>query len=180
MTENWEIFRRDFFHANTWPKRKDGIPLELLDRLSPEERQMAEDLLIKALHSKDSWPARGLGHIHSNKALPALYALLEQCQQDTKVNVAYSIYQINQDKTMIEVVLAEFPKITGQYILTDVLHILPLFRDTRLTELLRTYRRDKRYLVAVNAATALGESTDRVVAEFRHRKSWWRQLFSKG
>lgn len=177
--ENLDRFKRDFLQANTWPQRKDGVPLELLDRLSLEERQMAEDLLIEALIPNDSWPARGLGHIHSMKGLPALYALLEKSRQDVKVNVAYSIYQINQDKTMIEVILAEFPRITSEYTLTEVLHLLPLFRDPRVTELLHTYRRDKRYLVAYNAARALGESTDRVVAEFRHKKSWWRQMFSK-
>ncbi|GGB01067.1 HEAT repeat domain-containing protein [Puia dinghuensis] len=178
MTKNWELFQRDFLHANTWPQRKDGVPLELLDRLSHEERALAEDQLIEALSSGDSWPARGLGHIRSMKALPALYALLEKCQQDMKVNVAYAIYQVNYDRGMVDIVLAELPKIGSEYSLIDVMHLLPNFQDPRVTELLRVYRHDKRYLVAYNAARALGESTDKVVRDFLGRKAWWK-IFSK-
>jgi hypothetical protein len=171
MTENLEQFKRDFLNANTWDQRKDGVPFVLLDRLSPEERQLAEDMLIEALSLKDPWPVLGLGHIRSVKALSALYSLLEEGRLAMKVNIAYAIYEINQDKKMIDLILEEFPKITDEYVLTEILHLLTLFPDARVTELLRTYRRDKRYLVAYNAAVALGESTDRVVSEFRQKRS---------
>lgn len=75
MPDAFTQFERDFLHANTWPHRKDVVPLYLLDQLSPEERVRAEDRLIESLSVGDSWPAEGLGHLRSTKALPALYNL---------------------------------------------------------------------------------------------------------
>ena len=57
----YKDFDRWFLHANTWQERKDGAPLELLDKLNPEEKQTAEEVLISRLSTGDSWPARRLG-----------------------------------------------------------------------------------------------------------------------
>jgi hypothetical protein len=65
MTDRLERFKKDFLMANSWPQRKDGVPLDLLDALSPEELKKAERMLIEALGHRDSWPIRGLGHIKS-------------------------------------------------------------------------------------------------------------------
>ena len=45
----YKDFDRWFLHANTWQERKDGAPLELLDKLNPEEKQTAEEVLISRL-----------------------------------------------------------------------------------------------------------------------------------
>jgi hypothetical protein len=171
MTNVFERFERDFLQANTWDQRKDGAPLYLLDRMSPEERAQAEDRLIGSLSEGDSWPALGLGHLGSSRALPDLYALLSKCTQGMVIFVAFSIYQINRDARMIEAVLAELPKITNEYILIDTLYYLGIFDDPRIKAALKQYRKDPRYLVAYNAARTLGESTDEVVQEFRKKKS---------
>jgi len=136
MSENLERFQRDFLHANTWAQRKDGVPLDLLDVLSAEERQQAEDALIEAADDKDAWPVRGLGHLCSTKALPVLYTLLEKCQLAMKINVAFAIYQINRDDRMVEVVLDEFPNISNEYALIETFHLLPIFPDSRIKMLL--------------------------------------------
>ena len=131
--------------------------------------KIAEDRLIELLSEGDSWPALGLGHLRSAKALPALYALLDKCQEAMVVFIAYSIYQINQDAQMIDKVLKELPKITSEYALVDIQYYLGLFNEPPIKAELRKYRNDHRYLVAYNAARALGESTDDVVQEF-HKK----------
>ncbi|HVU53476.1 MAG TPA: hypothetical protein VHD83_00400 [Puia sp.] len=158
------------------------MPLDLLDHLDPDERLLAEDMLIEALHKMDTWPVRGLGYLRSAKALPALYVLLDKWQLAMKINVAFAIYQINRDNGMVEVVLDEFPKINDEFALIDTFYLLPIFQDPRITALLERYTHDKRYLVVYNAARALGRPTDEVVKEFRKKgkpKSWW-QRWRKG
>ena len=49
MTDNLDIFRKEFLGANSWAQRKDGVPLDLLDNLSIEELKVAESELIRVL-----------------------------------------------------------------------------------------------------------------------------------
>ena len=81
---------------------------------------------------------------------------------------------------MINIVLDELPKIINQYELIDVIYMLPVFKDNRITGLLNDYRNHKEYLVAYNATRALGLSIDEVVKKARQRnkrKSFWNKLF---
>ena len=166
MSSNIEIFLKDFLGASTWGQRKDGVPLDLLDNLTPDELKTAELELIKSANLGDTWPIIGLGHIKSTQALPALYSLLDESKQSFKVTIAYSIFQICKDEKMIGIVLQELPKITNQYELIAVLYMLPAFTDDRISVLLNNYRDHKEYLVAYNATRALGLSTDEVVKKF--------------
>lgn len=93
-----------------------------------------------------------------------------------KINVAYTIYQINRDARMVEVVLDELPKITNEFTLIETFHLLPIFQDPRITALLERYTHDGRYLVVCNAAEALGRPTDEIIERFRKKervKRWW-------
>jgi len=151
-SENFLLFERDFLHANTWPQRKDGPPYYLLDRLTSEEQQQAETLVIEAPGTADDWPVGGLGHLRSTRALAPLYRLLET---------------------------ARLPKITNEYTLTYTLHLLPMFPDPRIRKLLEGYTNDGRYLVEYNACVALGRPTDEVVKRARDKKrSWWHKLWN--
>ena len=180
MTNNLDIFRREFLGANTWAQKKDGVPLELLDNLSVDELKTAESELIKAANLDDTWPILGLGHVKSTQALPILYNLLDKSTKGFKVAIAYSIFQISNDQKMVDIVLQELPKITDQYELIDVLYKLPVFKDEKITALLNNYRDHKEYLVAYNATRALGLSTDEVVRKARQqneKKSFWKKIF---
>lgn len=170
MIDNLNIFRKDFLGANTWAQRKDGVPLDLLDNLTNEELKTAEIELIKVVSLKDNWPIVGLGHIKSKDALPTLYDLLDKSKGSMKVTIAHSIFQICQDTKMTETVLETMPKITSEFELIDVLYHLPDFKDKRITELHHSYRNNKYYLVAYNAARSLGLPTDEVVEKFRDKK----------
>lgn len=74
--KNIDRFRKDFLGANTWAQRKDGVPIDLLDKLTRDELKIAETELMQALSLRDHWPIIGLGHIQSKAALPKLYELL--------------------------------------------------------------------------------------------------------
>jgi hypothetical protein len=170
MTKRLEIFRKEFLQANSWSQRKDGVPLNLLDNLPVEELKIAEQELIDALSLRDSWPFRGLGHIKSQKSLPAMYGWLEKSETGTKVVIAYSIFQISRDEKMIDIVLAEIPKVSNEFVLIDLLHLLPGFQDSRVQAMLDKFRYDKRYLVAYNATMAMGLPTEKVVEAFRNKR----------
>jgi len=169
VTNNLDIFRKEFLEANTWALRKDGVPIDLLDKLTEVELKIAEVEMIKVASLKDNWPIVGLGHIKSKDALPTLYDLLDNSKGAMKVTIAHSIFQICQDTNMIEIVLEAMPKITNQYELIDVLYYLPDFKDKRITELHNNYLNHHEYLVAYNATQYLGLPTDEVVEKFRKK-----------
>ena len=169
MTNNLDIFRKEYLGANTWVQRKDGVPLDLLDNLSIEELKVAEVELIKAASLRDDWPIVGLGHIKSKASLPMLIKLLSDSKGAMKVKIAHSIFQISQDGKMKDIVLETMPQITGEFELIDVLHYLPFFNDKGITDLLHSYTNHKDYLVAYNATRYLGLPTDEVVEKFRNK-----------
>jgi len=180
VTNNLDIFRKEFLGADTWAQRKDGVPLDLLNNLSVEELKVAEVELIKAASLRDDWPIVGLGHIKSKDALPTLNKLLTNSKGAMKVKIAHSIFQISQDDKMKDIVLDTMPKITGEFELIDILYYLPFFTDERITDLLHSYRNHEKYLVAYNATRYLGLPTDEVVEKFRIKenpKSFWKKLF---
>lgn len=168
MSKYLQQFRDDFLNANTWGQRKDGVPLDLLDKLSEAELKIAENELIGKLSLGDDWPIQGLGHIGSQKALPLLYELLSKSQKTMRVTIAHSIFQIKQDRAMIEIVLEEMPKLEHWTEIIHLLYLLPTFQDERINTLLDNYRKHNDYLVAYNATQVMGLSTEEVVK--KHRK----------
>lgn len=178
MTNNLDKFRNGFLEADTWAKRKDGVPLYLLDNLSDKELKIAEADLINSAGLSDSWPIVGLGHIKSKDSLPSLYKLLEKSNGVMKVTIAHSIFQISQDEKMKEIVLETMPKITNEVELIDVLYYLPDFKDNRVTDLHHTYRDHKDYLVAYNATRYLGLPTEEVIEKFRNKENAYKKTSS--
>jgi hypothetical protein len=168
VTNNLNIFKKEFLGANSWAERKDGVPLHLLDRLTPGELKTAEAELIKSVNPGDTWPILGLGHIKSKDALPTLYSLLNKSHKGMKVTIANSIFQICRDPKMIDIVLDEIPGVINQYEIIDIIYLLPTFKDERITALLREFRNHQEYLVAYNATRALGLPTEEIVEKFRN------------
>lgn len=171
MTDNLSRFFSHFLHANSWELRKDGVPLDLIDSLSPQERIVAESALIEKLDLSDDWPIHGLARLQSQKALPRLYDLLSIAKPGMKVSIAHAIYRICRDQSMIPQVVSSVPLIESEYQLIDIIYLLPEFKDSRIDALLHSLREDSRYLVACNATRAMGLSTDPVVEKFRINKT---------
>lgn len=170
MPTNLEIFRKDFLNAKTYIQRKDGVPLRLLDNLSPDELKIAEEELIAAIDPGDSWPVMGLGHIKSVKALKKLYPLLNYSSRGTKVMIAYAIYQITQDPSMIDITIRETSPLNKWVDLIDIMYILPEFKNEKTDKLLHQFADHPEYLVAYNATRALGLPTEPVIERFRKKK----------
>src|SRR5215472_1254956 len=102
----YKDFDRWFLNANySWSERKDGAPIELLDKLDPEEKQRAEEALISRLSTGDSWPARGLGYLRSQNALGPLRRLLPKAKGSVRAAIALAISQIDGDPQMADELL---------------------------------------------------------------------------
>ncbi|MFM6953376.1 MAG: hypothetical protein ACKOWL_00130 [Sphingobacteriaceae bacterium] len=154
MTEQFFQFQTQFLGANTWEQRKDGIPLYLLDQLSPEDLLLAEDALINAAQTKDTWPIIALGYIHSQKASSKLYALIPQAQGITKITLAHALFLIKKDPLMAEIVVAEIEKINNWSQLIEVITMLPDFKDARLLAILESLKKHPDFLVSYHAKRA--------------------------
>lgn len=162
MNDRLTEFRSEYLNANSWAQRKDGVPFELLDKLDSDELVIAEQELIRAASLKDSWPIHGLGHIRSQRALPVLYDLLSKATDSFKIIIAHAIYQISKDEDMISVTLNELLH-SGQwnkYNLIDIIHLLPDFHNEEINNHLIKFTESNEYLVAYNAASALGYPTE--------------------
>src|SRR5215468_8228887 len=128
----YKDFDRWFLNANySWPERKDGAPIELLDKLDPEEKQRAEEALISRLSTGDSWPARGLGHLRSWNALRPLRKLLAKAKGSVRAAVALAIWQIDDDPQMANELLAlsrsdytDDSKSTKTFTMIDIIYCL--------------------------------------------------------
>lgn len=170
MTKELEAFYKDYLNANSWPQRKDGVPLDLLDKLNQDDKIIAEDELIDHIGFNDSWPIIGLGYMKSTKSIDKLYKLLNKSSKYFKIVIAHSIYQINGDLEMIDIAIKESERLKSTYEIIQILFMLRDFKDDRIDKLLYDFYNHKDYLVAYNAARVLGLSTDGVVNKFRDLK----------
>ena len=171
ISKSLELFYSDFLNANSWELRKDGVPYYLLDDLSADELKVAENELIKAAGIYDSWPILGLAHIKSTASLAKLYELLTQGRGEIRIHLAYAIYTICRDKSMIDIAVDETQSLAEQmpqseYKLIDVMKLLPAFDDERMHHILADLCNADCYLIAYNAARALGRPTDDIVTKF--------------
>ena len=156
MTKQLAKFYADYLNATTWAQRKDGVPMDLLDALSAEEKTVAEGALIQAATLGDWWPIAGLGYLKSVKALDKLYGLLDEAGSSVvRIFIAHAIFEICADKAMIDVVLSTLPTLTEWYELIDVVYVLPDFMDERTDTLLVSYSKHSHYLIAYNAKESI-------------------------
>lgn len=106
MVNNYEQFVSDFLNASSsYTTRKDGVPLELLDRLTPTEKEQAAEALIAKPSLNDSWPIEGLGKLKAKQAAAPLYALMAEAHGCMKAKIATALWEICRDEVMLQVVL---------------------------------------------------------------------------
>jgi hypothetical protein len=162
MTEDYSRFVEQYLEAKSWPERKDGPPVELLDKLTPAERERAEGELISRLDTWDSWPAVGLGHMRSQKAAPNLYALLARARGTVKAEVATALWKICGDEEMLRVVLdlsgrswLQRLNPLDEFRMLDIIHCLAQFPQPEAGARLEELKSDRDKWVAHNAECAL-------------------------
>jgi hypothetical protein len=162
-SQAYNVFQWDFLNANSWALRKDGVPLNLLDALDTSDKQLAEDALIEKLSLQDDWPARGLGHIRSQKSLPKLRELLPHANGTMRAAIALAIWQITRNKNMcdelINLSISEYTdddKSLKTFTMIDVIHCLAHLPYLEAVERLEKLKTSANYLIAYNANYALG------------------------
>lgn len=166
-TDAYQQFVTGYLEALTWAERKDGIPLELLNQLSDEERERAVDELIERLSIEDTWPIIGLGHLRSRKAVPKLRDLLAVSQGKIRAAIATAIWKIEKDEEMLAIVLqcssSSLPASSSpysQYSLIDIVYCLAEFPGDEAKRRLEELSSSEEYLVSCNAKRALRLRTD--------------------
>jgi hypothetical protein len=161
MLDTYQRFVREYLEA-TSIERRDGAPIEILDKLTSKEKEKAEEELIKRLNIRDDWAAIGLGHIKSTKAVPKLYGLLPKAFGSVKAQIATALWKICGDEKMLKVVLKlsqpsffswlnpfhEFKQI-------DIIYCLAEFPQSEAKARLEELTEDRKYLVSYNAKRAL-------------------------
>jgi hypothetical protein len=155
----YQRFVREYLEVSSWPARKDGVPLEILDQLTAEEKNRAEDDLIKRLSENDTWPIIGLGHLRSIKAVPRLRNLLERSQGSSRAQIATALWKIAGDDEMLATVIecSNLPSTGpyGEFALIDIVYCLAQFPQEKAETRLEELARSESHLVSYNAKRAL-------------------------
>lgn len=162
-SQSYTRFQIDFLEANSWTQRKDGAPLELLDALDETERTMAEEALIRLLSLGDDWPARGLCHLRSRKALPSLQKLLPKTVGTVRAVTALAIWQISREPVICDELVrlsheeyTDDGESTQTFTMIDVVHCLAHLPYQSAVTRLEELKGSRNYLIAYNAKYALG------------------------
>ena len=152
MSTAWQSFETDFLNATSWAQRKDGFPSDLIDALSPDERQKAEDILFGRLDGSDDWPVRAMGHMKISRAVPRLRALLSHRLTTIRATAATAIYRITGDAAVESIVAAIATDTTLEWMFRlDAVLCLGEFDTESARKTLKTLESDAEYLVAYNA-----------------------------
>ncbi len=161
MSNAYQRFVREYLEATSL-ERRDGPPIEIIDELTPEEKEKAEEELIKRLSIWDDWAAIGLGHMKSAKAAPALYALLPKAFGSVKARIATALWKICGDEKMLQIVLnLSYPSFFSglnpfhEFKQIDIIYCLVQFPQPEARARLEELTQDTQYLVSYNAKRAL-------------------------
>jgi len=165
MSNAYQNFVDSYLNGTSWPQRKDGPPIELLDKLDNEERSRAENDLIERLSFwRDSWPIEGLGHLRSKNALPHLKKIQWKARGSMKAQIATAIWKICGDPQMLDVVVGcSYPSILSglspfkTFSQIDIIYCLCEFDDMRAIDRLKELQDDTDYLISYNANRALSQ-----------------------
>lgn len=144
-----------FLDDPTWEKRKDGPPLELFDRMTAEERQAAEEELLRIVSLRDNWPVIALGYLRSHKAKDILYELLPGAEGEMKVDIALALWRIGRDEELVDIVLNASRTEESPFQLINMLYSLAQFGVPETEERIEQLLDHEDDLVSYNARQAL-------------------------
>ena len=121
-----------------------------------------ENLLIGKLeHKPDILVIETLAYMRSKKSLPVLYGLLKESNEEMfRIIIASSIFQIAQDRDMIEIAKSSFEKLEDKYQIIASFYYLISFQDSGISSLINGFTNNSDHLIANNAKRALGRHDD--------------------
>ncbi|MBS3992177.1 MAG: hypothetical protein KGZ87_00495 [Bacteroidetes bacterium] len=152
---------RDYKHRNGF----NNIPL--IENLKKNEKLQLEDLLIDKLliesgQEIDTLVVETLAYLKSQKSVPTLKQLLNICNNEmTKLKIASSIFEINQDNNMIDIAIRSFRILNNDknpyyvYTLPTTFDYLIKFKSSKVNSIIEEYINHKEYLIAYNAKRVL-------------------------
>ncbi len=156
MSDLSEIMRElipqnDYHHRNGFSNHK------IVDKLSLEEKSYIEDELIRKLDdSYNSLIIETLAYVKSIKALPLLYRLLDDdFSALSKILIATSIFGINNDLKMIDIVICNFECLEDAYQQICAFYYLNQFENEKTNHIIYSLIDCSNELVAYNAKRAL-------------------------
>lgn len=152
------ILPNDYHHRNGFNNTL------IIDQLDDSEKNLVEEVLIKRLSEQDFdlLVIETLSYLKSELSLPFLYRFLETCTDEmTKIIVSASIFEINNDSSMINIAINSFEQIAknkdSYYVfrLISTFYYLIKFRNTNVNSIIKEYTKNKEYLISYNAKKAL-------------------------
>jgi len=142
------------FFATDFESLKAGPDLSGLRRLTPSERNRAEEIFLKALPSQDPRIARGLCIVASQASLLALLEYLPLTNGLFELILRRAIWNLNQDDTLLHRI-CEVLNRSLENISFDALYTLAGIRRKFVIETLQAHLGASEYLVLYHVATVL-------------------------
>jgi HEAT repeat protein len=158
MSPAWTNFEADFVNANSWGQRKDGFPSDLLDALSPDERDRAVAILMEKLDGGDDWPIRAMAHLRIDESVSRLREILDEATMPSiRAVTATAIYELTNDTSMEDIVWSVAGANEQEWFhRLDAIHCLGRFKTASAASRLADLIDDPEYLVSYNAKLAGG------------------------
>ncbi len=164
---NIEKLVKEIIPPSNYKHRNGFNNIPLIDKLNDDEKRQIEEVLIHKLlfesdQEIDTLIVETLTYLKSNKSLPIFKQLLERCSDDmTKLIIAASIFEINQDNDMIDIAIGSFRKLDNEkksyyvYTLPSAFNYLIKFKNKKVNNIIKEYTNHKEYLIAYNAKQVL-------------------------
>lgn len=156
----------DYTHRNGF----DNIPI--VSKLSEFQKQNLENMLIEKLFFNgaqhiDTLIVETLGYLKSKKSLVILKKLLDVSPNElTRLTIAYSIFEIDNNQDMISIainILQKIEKNRDAYFvqkLTSAFYLLIKFHNKEIDSIIFSYVNHEEYLIRYNAKQVLGIKMD--------------------
>ncbi|MGQ9723719.1 MAG: HEAT repeat domain-containing protein [Candidatus Jordarchaeum sp.] len=101
---NWKRFYNSFFGDPYWAWH-DGLDIDALHSLLPEEKEKAKELFLERMNENDTRAAVGLGELRSKEAVPRLRELLNKATGRELVDIAVALAKIEGDKSYAKYII---------------------------------------------------------------------------
>ena len=110
----------------------NGLPEKAINRLSGEERQKAEELILQAVNKRnsDERPIRAVGLFKLQEAIPMLKRLIEKNNKSgIRISAAWALFKIENDQQYSDVIIdvVNHPNWQDKFTRYNAIHLLSEF-----------------------------------------------------
>jgi len=142
-------------------QHRNGVTTHhLIDQLSDDEKKEVEKKLIENVtiipRGVDDLIVDNLVHLKAKESVPALRSMLDKVEDHDKIMIAWAIYAIDQDNSMVQIAINSIRNIQNPYTLLHLFSYLAKFKLPETDEELRKHLTHKNEFVRYNASRYLG------------------------